>query len=308
MDQPAPNPLIPGTPKDRTGAAGIMRRASAEIARRYAGLQRDVLALFDAIPTVALNAEGERVVAYLLTPEQMSALSAELQLAVERWIASGRDPAYSFWWSVYESDASQMGAAQSVANLTNLSEAYAAVRSIEAVVYSQPYRDRLAMAQIRSYDHFTGLAATQKADLAQVIGRAIVDGKSPRAARKEIMERLDVGKSRADLYAQTSIPGTLREARIAEADWASETLNIKIGLLWTSALKPTTRSWHASRHRRVFTSDEVRKFYSERGNKFNCFCSTTEALLDADGKPILTKKLQSTMANELAAWKKSQPA
>lgn len=41
-----PNPAIPGTPKDRTGTAGIMRRAVAQIRARFDGLQADVLAIF----------------------------------------------------------------------------------------------------------------------------------------------------------------------------------------------------------------------------------------------------------------------
>jgi hypothetical protein len=298
------NPVIPGTPKDRTGTAGILRRAYAEIRQRYAGLQAEVLAIFDRIPTYALNDEFTPV-AYALTPSQMEALSLELQAAFERWIASGRDPAHSFWYSKYDQEASHLGTAQSVSNLTNLSATYAAARSIETVIYSQPFQTRLGMAQIKSYEHWTGLAATQKADLAQIIGRAVVDGKNPKAVRTQIMERLEVSRSKAAQYAQSDIPDTLRQARWAEDDYAEESLGLKIGELWTSALKPTTRAWHASRNGKVYTTAEVRKFYSEAGNRYNCFCAQTSCLLDAEGKPILTKKLQSTMSNELSAWKKN---
>lgn len=295
------NPAIPGTPKDRTGTAGILRRAYAEIRQRYAGLQAEVLAIFDRIPTYALNDEFTPV-AYALTPSQMEALSLELQAAFERWIASGRDPAHSFWYSKYDQEASHLGTAQSVANLTNLSATYAAARSIETVIYSQPYQTRLGMAQIKSYEHWTGLAASQKADLAQIIGRAVVDGKNPKAVRTEIMERLEVSRSKAAQYAQSDIPDALRQSRMAESDYARDTLGIKTALLWTSALKPTTRSWHASRNGRSFSTEEVRAFYSQGGNRYNCFCGVTDVLLDADGKPILTKRLQSTMANERKAW------
>lgn len=298
------NPAIPGTPKDRTGTAGILRRAYAEIRQRYAGLQAEVLAIFDRIPTYALNDEFTPV-AYALTPQQMEALSLELQAAFERWIASGRDPAHSFWYSKYDQEASHLGTAQSVANLTNLSATYAAARSIESVIYSQPYQTRLGMAQIKSYEHWTGLAASQKAELAQIIGRAVVDGKNPKAVRTEIMERLEVSRSKAAQYTQTDITDTLRQARWAESEYTSETLGIKIGMLWTSALLPTTRPWHASKNGKVLTTEEVKAFYSVNGNRYNCHCSQTEALLDADGKPILTKKLQSTMSNELSAWKKN---
>jgi len=67
-------------------------------------------------------------------------------------------------------------------------------------------------------------------------------------------------------------------------------LGIKTGMLWTSALIPTTRSWHAAKNGKVLTTAEVKAFYSVNGNRYRCRCAQTEALLDADGKPILTKK------------------
>lgn len=300
MNERPRNPIVPGTLKDRTGAAGILRRAGAEIRKRWAGLELQVLAAFDSIQTYALNEDTK--VAYALTPQQMEALSLELAEALRRWVADERDPAHLAWWSGHVEVASQLGAAQTVANLTQLSATYAATRALETVIYSTAYKDRLAMAQIKSMDHWTGLAATQRAELSQIIGRAVVDGKNPRAARKEIQERLEVGKAKALSYAQTDITDTLRQARIAESDYAAEELGIKIGLLWTSALIPTTRSWHASRNGKVYTQEEVRAFYAQGGNRYNCRCATTEALLDEDGKPILTKGLQSKMANEKKRW------
>lgn len=300
------NPIVPGNLKDRTGTAGIRRRAMAEINARFKGLQVDVLAIFARIPIYAANDVGD-ITLYGLTPDQMQAISAELMVTVERWIASGRDPVNTFWWSMYDQQAMQLGAAQSAANLTNLSAAYAASRSLEQIIYSTPYKTRLGMAQIRSNEYWTGLATAQKTELAQIIGRAVVDGKNPKAVRTEIMERLGVGRARAALYAQTDLTNTLREARQAEADYAEAELGLKLGLLWTSALLPTTRAWHASRNGKVYSTDEVKKFYSVNGNRYRCHCAQTECLLDSDEKPILTKKLQSTMANELAAWKKSNP-
>jgi SPP1 gp7 family putative phage head morphogenesis protein len=296
---PSRNPIVSGNIKDRTGAAGILRRAGAEIRKRWAGLQLEVLAAFDRIPTYALN---EAEVLYGLTPQQMEALSLELRAALERWIANERDPAHVAWWGGYVKEASQLGAAQSVANLTQLSEVYAASRALEQVIYSTPYKNRLAMAQIKSMDHWTGLSATLRGELSQIIGRAVVDGKNPKAVRTEIAERLGVSKAKALQYAQTDITDTLRQARIAESEYAMEELGIGIGLLWTSALIPTTRSWHASRNGKVYTQDEVRSFYASGGNRYNCRCAVTEALLDDEGKPILTKRLQSAMANERKAW------
>lgn len=296
------NPAIPGTPQDRTSSSGIIRRAAAVIRKRFAGLEVDVLALFDRIPVYAMNDLRGPEVRYGLTADQLAGIAEELQATLDRWIAEGRDLKHIVWWEPFDQEAMQLGTAQSVSNLTNLSATYAAARDLGAVVYSQAYRDRVALAKFRSYEHWTSLASDQRAKLAQVIGQAVADGTNPKVARKAIQEALQVGKSRALLYAQSEIPGVLREARWAEDDWAEEELGVRTGELWTSALKPTTRPWHASRSGKVYTREEVRAFYKERGNRYNCFCSQTACLLDSEGKPILTKKLQSTMANERKKW------
>lgn len=299
----ARDPVIPGTMKDRTGAAGILRRAGAEIRRRFDRLSREVLALFDRIPVYAVNDLRGPEVRYGLAGDQLQNISAELQATLARWIAEpGNSLEHLFWWDAYVSDAQQLGTAQSFANLSAISAVYAQARTLEAVIYSEPYRNRIATAKFKSYEHWTGLAAEQRAQLAQVIGQAVADGLNPKAARKLIQERLDVGKAKALAYAQSDITDTLRMARAAEADQAEAELGLKLGLLWTSALIPTTRPWHASRNGKVYSTTEVRAFYAERGNRYNCRCATTECLLDTDGKPVLTKKLQSTMANEKKAW------
>jgi len=302
-----PNPQITGTIRDRTGSQAIQRRAAKEIKRRYAGLLADVLAAFGRIPVYSLNDDFGAVV-YGMTPDQYENLSIELAAALDRWIAGARDPAHIFWYDGVVSDASQMGAAQSVSNLAALSPAYAASRALETVVYSAPYQNRLAMAQLKSYEHWTGLAATQKAELTQIIGRAVIDGKNPKAVTTEIMERMDVGRSKALSWAQTDITDTLRQARMAEADYTSENLGLKIGLLWTSALIPTTRQNHAARNGKVFDSAEVKAFYSVNGNRYNCRCAVTEALLDENGKPILSNKLKASMLAERETWEKQQAA
>lgn len=301
------NPIVPANVEDRTGTAGIRRRASAEIRKRYAAVERDVLAIFDRIPTYAVNDLRTPEVRYGLLPEDLAGIAEELQATLARWIADGRDPAYFVWWEPYQAEAAQLGTAQSAANLSNLSPAYTAARSLEQIIFSEPYRTRAKLAKFRSYEHWTGLAAEQRTKLAQVIGQAVADGTNPRVARKAIQESLGVGKARALLYAQTDITNTLREARAAEAEQAEVELGIKTGMLWTSALKPTTRPWHASRSGKVYTRAEVKAFYAQGGNRYNCYCGQTECLLDAEGKPILTKKLQSSMANERKAWQSAHP-
>jgi len=236
----------------------------------------------------------------------MASVSEELQAALDRWLTDGRQTNHVLWYEPFVEQAHQLGAAQSVSNLTRLSEAYAAVRSLESVVYSEPFRLRVAVSKYRAYEHWTGLAASVRQDLAAVIGQAVADGTNPKVAGKLIAERLGIGRARAIGYAQTDITGTLREARLAEADDAEESLGIRTGLLWTSAFLPTTRPTHAARHGHVYTSAEVREFYGRDGNRYRCHCASTECLLDDNGKPILTPNVRKAMAGELAKWRATQ--
>jgi hypothetical protein len=296
------SPIIPGTVTDRTGAAGIMRRAAAEIRKRWAAVQRDLIAVFDRIPVYAMNDARAPDVSYGLTPQQLAGIADELQATLARWISAGRDAANFFWWDRYTEEAAHLGTAQSAANLAQLSTVYATSRTLEAIVYSEPYRNRIATAKFKSYEHWTGLAAEERSVLAQLIGQAVADGKNPRAVRTMIAERMGVSKAKALAYAQSDITDTLRQARWAEDEAAETDLGVKTAELWTSALVPTTRPWHASRNGKAYSRAEVRAFYGDRGNRYNCRCAQTACLLDADGKPILTKKLQATMANERKTW------
>lgn len=298
---------MPGNRRDRTGTAGILRRAGAAIRKRWAGLQVDVLAIFDRIQVYGQNDAGqtmERTI-YALTPDEAAATSQALQDALDRWIGAGRDVKHVLWWEPYPEEAMQLGAAQSAANLTQLSPAYAAARSLQTVVFSQPYRTRVAMAQIKSYEHWTGISASMRSELSQIIGRAVVDGKAPRDVRREIMDRLDVSRSKALEYAQTDITDTLRQARWAESDHARDNMGIRVGILHTSAFLPTTRPTHAARHGKVYSTEEARAWYGRDGNRYRCHCGQTECLLDDKGAPILTQGAKDSMRKELEAWQKA---
>lgn len=306
MRPPRPrNPIIPGTVRERTGTGAILRRAVAEIAVRFASLQAEVLGAFDRIPVYQRN---EASVLYGLTPEQMAQLSGELQASLDAYVARNGTDVYRFWWSPYVAEASQLGAAQAAANLANLSPVYAAGRSLATIMFSEPYRNRVGIAQTKSYDHWSGQSAQIRAELSQIIGSAVADGRPPREVKALIRDRLDVSESKARAFAQTDITDSLRQARWAEDDAAAEQFGLDLRELHTSALLPTTRHTHAARHGKVYTTAEVREWYAKDGNRYNCHCSQTTCLIDASGKPILTDGLKKKLAKELKDWKPAMPS
>jgi hypothetical protein len=52
-----------------------------------------------------------------------------------------------------------------------------------------------------------------------------------------------------------------------------------------------------SRHGKVYTTEQVRDFYAENGNRYNCYCSQIPVLLNDDGS-IFNK-------GWLRSWRKS---
>lgn len=75
-------------------------------------------------------------------------------------------------------------------------------------------------------------------------------------------------------------------------------------LLWESALLPTTRPWHASRHGKTYTETEVEEFYQRDGNIYNCHCTVVPVITTKDGTFFFQDGMQKEMNAELSKWRK----
>jgi SPP1 gp7 family putative phage head morphogenesis protein len=160
------------------------------------------------------------------------------------------------------------------------------------------------MAVARDYSHWTGLADDAKVRLSGVIADGVAQGKNPKSVVADIQDSLNVTRSKARQMAQTDIVGTLRETRWAESDAARDELGIEVRMLWTSALRSSTRKTHSAKHGKVFSTNQVREFYSKDGNRYNCYCAQTEALVDENGKLIASDTLKQGMARQRDTWEK----
>ena len=298
------NPIIPRSKTDPVGALRILNKALKEIDARYKGAEVEIIAAFNAIPVYALNSDtalNEAEVAYGLTATDRMALSETTQRILDKWIIDGKSPD-DFFYATFDAQAVAAGTATAYANLSAISTTYAASETLSSIIYSQPYQNAIATAQFKSYEHWTGLTAKTKADLMQVITQAVADGKNPKSVVTEISERLGVSRKQARSYAQTDITDTLRQTTMNEDARVQNEFGIKTALLWTSAFLATTRPWHAARSGHVYSAEEVKAFYDQRGNRYNCFCAVTTVLLDDNNKPMLTKNLTDRMAEERKKW------
>ncbi|HEY4436043.1 MAG TPA: phage minor head protein [Lelliottia sp.] len=314
-------PIVPRNKADPTLSSRQVSRMFNDIEDRYLNIKRRLKDLFDLRLTgrqretngdrswMMCNNEGAepslyRVNAgkyiYDMTAAQLADLLQVVQSILDDELLEGGSQ--NIWAMDYVTAEYERGTLNAFTNLSVQSPVYASQTTLQQLLSSAAYQNQIASAYISTYSDWKGISDTARADLANVIADSIGRGINPRETASIVSKRLDVSMSKAKTIAQTEQVGALREAQWNETDWAADRLGLNTGLLWLSALKPTTRLWHASRHGNVYTTEEVRDFYAESGNRYNCYCSQIPVLLNDDGS-IFNEGLADKLANERKAWK-----
>lgn len=238
---------------------------------------------------------------YDMTAAQLADLLQVVQSILDDELIDGGSQ--NVWAMDYVVAEYERGTLNAFTNLSVQSPVYASQTTLHQLLSSAAYQNQIASAYVSTYSDWKGISDTARADLANVIADSIGRGINPRETASIVSKRLDVSMAKAKNIAQTEQVGALREANWNETDWSADRLGLNTGLLWLSALKPTTRTWHASRHGKVYTTEEVRDFYSENGNRYNCYCSQIPVLLNDDGS-IFNEGLADKLAKERKDWGK----
>ncbi len=300
-----PQPRISQSLSDPLGSAPLLNRMDKTITAKYKQMKREVLVLFDTIPVSTVNADISGNYYYDFSSARAASFMDELQRLLDEILLEGDSFGQGqMWANIYIGESYQAGTQKANSELSSLSPVYAEQRPMAATLYSESYLNRLQLAYTQGYSDWRGLSDYSRQQLASVIMEGIARGANPRDVETDIVNRVDVSHSYARQIAQTEITGTLRTANRKEVIEARETLGIQTVMLWMSALMRTTRAWHASRHGNFYTPEEIDTFYSERGNRYNCHCAQTPALL-MDGKPVILESSQERMDKQKEAWKKS---
>lgn len=316
-------PIIPRSKVDPTQSAKSVSKMFQDIEGRYLDIKRRLKVLFDQRLTgrqreangeqscLMCNNEGAEpslyqvnagTYVYDMTAAQLADLLQIVQTILDDALLDGGSQ--NLWALDYVAAEYERGTQQAYTNLSVQSPVYASQTTLQQLLSSPEYQNQIASAYISTYSDWKGISDTARADLASVIADAIGRGINPRETASIVSKRLDVSMSRAKNIAQTEQVGALRQAQWNETDWAADRLGLKTGLLWLSALKPTTRWWHAAEHGKVKTTEWVREFYSRDGNKYHCYCGQIPVLLNDDGS-IFNKGLAEKLAAERKQWPKA---
>ncbi len=237
---------------------------------------------------------------YDMTAAELADLLQVVQSILDDELLDGGNQ--NLWAMDYVIAEYDRGTLNAFTNLSVQSQVYASQTTLQQLLSSPGYLNQIASARLTTFSDWKVISDNARGDLTNIITDAVARGVNPRETASVISKRLDVSMSKAKTIAQTEQVGALRQAQWNETDWAADRLGLNTGLLWLSALKPSTRAWHASRHGKVYTTEEVRDFYSEMKNRANCYCSQIQVLLTDDGQ-IYNEGLADKLAAERKKWK-----
>ena len=295
--------ILPTSKTDPTGVERLERGAIREFQRRLRRVAGAYIAALNRIP--AEPAVNRRYV-FRLESTLLAVVFAQADVATDAELLEGGERNLWFFES-FVGIADRRGTAQAFANLSQQSDVYRAGRvDLASLLQSPPYQARIALVRARQFEEMKGLTAQVKADMARVLSDGIGRGLNPLEVARNLNEQVGLEMSRARRIARTEIPMALRRARWDERDAAADAYGLDSKLMHISALSETTRATHSERHAHLFTSDEVRDWYSQDGNAINCKCSQVEVLVDEEGKPLVPQIVERAKQNKAAVEARSQ--
>jgi len=307
-------PVIPRNKADPTQSARPVNRMFRDIENRYYQIKVALKKLFDERLTGQERASNTQSYAvhgnvidqvnagtyiYDMSAAQLADLLQRVQLILDDYLLEGGSN--SLWALQYVAAEYERGTHQAFTNLSVQSPIYEQQTTLQQLLSTAAYQNQVAAAYVSTYSDWLLESDRARGDLANVISDAIGRGINPKETARIISQRLDVSMARAKNMAQTEQVGALRKAQWQETDWARERLGLNTAVLWLSALKPTTRSWHAARHGRTYTTEEVEGFYAERGNRYHCYCANIPVILDKHGN-VANEGLIEKLSIERKEW------
>jgi SPP1 gp7 family putative phage head morphogenesis protein len=286
----AASPPFPPNNQNPIGGQRLYNEAMREVSAILRRARAFLLSELKNIPTRRITFNTSRApflvnqttYEYLIDATRLAAIVAQLR----QQIAPAAEPVVNRTVAAYE-----IGTAAEVVALATITQGEY-TRTVTRVLASDPWQRRVALVRARVFEQMDGFAGETAADLSRVLMTGIENGQNPIKVAKVIGDRFDVSQSRAERIARTEITGALRRARWDESDDAAISVGVRTKQMHLSALSPTTRATHSARHGRLYTTEEVREWYTQDGNAINCKCTQVPVLVDAQGKPIIDRPVK----------------
>ncbi len=173
---------------------------------------------------------------------------------------------------------------------------------MQQILFSQPYQRRIGIVSARTFNEMRGFTDDVTKQARYILGETIARGKPPKRAVSQLAEAIDGDKKRALRIARTEMGVAFRSAVMDESAQAARQFELKMKMLWVSALIPgRTRKTHSERHGKLYTQKEVNDFYAVNGNAIHCLCAQIPCVVNEKGE-ALAKNLIAKMQKQEEAW------
>ena len=276
--------MLPNNPKDPTGQTTREDRAAAALRTRVTRCVNVYKRVLDRIEFVVVT--NAKTYEFRTLPSVLTAWLQDAERQVDAIILQGG--VGELWFMTqFVGPAYESGAARNRAALAAQSVVYKASRpDLQSLLLSEPYQRRLSLLAAREFEAMKGLGNEIKKEMAQILTAGMANGQGPIDIAKRMTEQLEIDKRRAEMIARTEINNAHTEARMDQAVDARIRLGIESLECHISALSLTTRPSHRARHGTLHTVQEQRDWWSQRGERVNCKCSTITILVDSKGEPL----------------------
>jgi len=303
------NPIVPRNISDPAAQFGNLRGAKRKLVARYRRIDKGMRQLIGTLDkrVISTNIKYE----YQIDVTRFQNINSFIQnLLYDELLDNQNGLLTQRWWlnanlaQAYEDGTSDiLLSSKRIATVESVGpELSREMRFIklEQTIFSRGFQTRVGLVQARTFELMKGLSDSTRTDLSNTLARGMIDGIGIRELSKNITDRVKVSLSRGQRIARTEILNAYRTAGGVETDELNEDVydDSEWGMqsLWFSALSPTTRRTHASRHGMIYTTDEVREFYAKNSNAINCLCSQSTVLVNKRTGEVLQQDLLDRMA------------
>lgn len=299
-----PKPILPKSKLNPTQTTKIERRTNAVIQLRFEQYWKALSKLiyrqkFRVLEVNHLSVNAQ-FYAYQLDELSMEDLDAEMKRLLDQYLLKPNARTKQHFIEQAASMGYESGEIEALLNFESMTDG-AYPRTVEFVLRSQPYADRISYIKSRALEDFKGFTGSMTADLRRILVDGMASGDNPNVIARKIRAQVLGDKDRkgavvrAKRIARTEITGAHRRALWDEDQRANDD-GIKTKLLHVSALIiGRTRITHAKKHGYLWpTRKALQDWYQVDGNGINCLCSQASAIVDDDGN-ILSKKLAKKM-------------
>lgn len=309
------------TKADPTGQASNRKKGTLTLNRRLNKSEREVKALFRAIPKkrkskaaiVNLYEVNAPTVFYEydITDQELSQLQNSIDFILNNELLetqTGDMPMNWYWRDNIELPYRQ-GTAEELVSFNQLiagaTIAGVLVKGlpprpvpIEQVLLSEPYRNALNKVYVSNFESVKTLSETTSSQVIRVINSGIDAKLTPTEISGQISERFNVSRSSAKRIADTEINKAYTDSKLDANDIAAAETGLRAGVIHISALTTTTRNTHAARHGNAYTTVDQRQWWDSGANRINCKCDVISVLIDSKGKVVQTQTQEKIKAEK----------